>query len=84
LTPKNKIMTSTQLKVHERPQLKVVLSKNSRPNYEKITTQLAKIYTNTMAPKFSYSNSQKETIVPNNCALLLQKLKFPKTSKLRK
>ena len=77
-------MTSTQLKVHERPQLKVVLSKNSRPNYENVAKELGKIYINTMAPKFSYSNSQKETIVPNNCAMLFSKLKFSKTSKLRK
>jgi hypothetical protein len=61
-------MKSAPLKVNRQAQMRVV--NNRKSTSKKTKKQLGKIYINTLMPKFSYSNSEGETISPQNCALI--------------
>jgi hypothetical protein len=63
-------MKSSPLKVNQQTQMRVVNNRKSITKNTKTKKQLSKIYINTLTPKFNYSNSEGEIIVPQNCAML--------------
>ncbi len=61
-------MKATLLKQNNEPHLKVV--NNTRTLKRSLKRHIQRIYINTLAPNFSYTNNTGKTIVPKKCVLL--------------